>query len=411
MLQTLRQNADELTTLSPVSLNSVMRHGGVTLQNIQWRSVSQRPVSSADCTLPLTLDLLISKSPGAGSRKLAARLLPAHARPIIIHGSAPLIAPALEVDTLNEIILTGNSVRIEPQIHKLRVNPRCSRVATESGRVSESSFDTIIFCSGIAIGDKSVIVGAAYSDEADRDESASAALRMLVRQLTCDQVALTEAQSSCLKLPDLSRALIDAHSGDVIWRSHSSCSQWEQRGLLIDYLANMRRVAGPADTQRKDTRQLTLITFLRSDTLSTVERQQTRDFKLSDDVRKRLTRVIEGSLVRGNDKTTVSHATRTEGDKRMKSSDLPGESENLSIVDEKSGRSEETQEETREETGKETRHALEIALRHIPRGGYLKLSPINNKGEVRMESFDRDGENTIDITLTDKTFPDSDNIL
>ncbi len=422
MPKKLSQQINPASDTLGASLNAVMRHGGVTLQNILWRPVTGQQSSESEfstdaCSLPLTLDLLHDKSLGEISLKLISETLPPYVQPIVVYGATPLSAPALEVETLTEIILAGNSVGIEPQIHTIRVKAKHQHHASA---VTSNNFDTILFCSGLAIGDKPVIIGAAFLGEDDRGDLVREAVRQTLRQLCADQIALTDIMPRCLELPRLARVLIDADDGGIIWRNRSAIDNWGRHSSSIKYLAQLRGRTGVSSDlihRRDESYRLTLVTFLRSESSqermpcqtmsSEITSSETmpsetisplaKNFEVGDEVRFRLNRVIGVALPESNDPPECD--SRKVDSKRAASNTEVLSSISVDVPD------------NEQVYFEEARRALEIALRHLPEGGRLKLSPINNMGLVRMRSFDKDGEETVDITLKERTFVDNDDFL
>ncbi len=407
------------------SLNAVMRHGGVTLQSICWKSVTKRQYPDTKCSLPLTLDLLSHKALGETSRQLISQALPSHVQPILIYGACPLVSPALEIETLDQIINSGNSVGVEPQLHTIRVNSKHQRHQSDA---DHKSFDTILFCSGVAIGDRPLIIGAAFLGEDDRDDLVRDAVRQALRQLCADQIVLTDIVERCQQLPHLARVLIDTENGDIIWRNQVAVSQWELHSSLLSYLAETRSQVNVPTTAHNDitsqetanSRSLTLVTFLRSELGQEHVTPFAQNFDIGDKVRTRLSSAIEAALS-GNSLSvgdSLDDHGRTSQTNEKGLTQMTTE-QTHSKIDSTGGSTKSSSESIQSETIQseeqapfaEAHKALEIALRHLPTGGRIKLSPIDDQGVVRLRSYNKDGEETVDITLKDKHFPDGDEVL
>ncbi len=412
MNQTTKQVSNREAGKSRASLNAIMRHGGATFQNILWSPIDRQPaersVNNHGCSLPITLDLLNHNTLGAVSKRLLCHSLPNYVQPIVIYGATPLVSPALEIETLVEIIQVGNSVGVEPQLHTIRITPKHQNSATSA---TESGFDTLLFCSGLAVGNKPVIIGAAFAGESDRDDLARGALRGLLRQLCADQVALSDIIQRCLQLPQLARVLIDADTGSMIWRNQVASSQWDACAGPIKYLAQIRSTASGAEVKSGIGQRLTLITLLRPKTTNADSDPAlpfAKNYELSDGVRTRLTKVIEDTLSQEINSATNDESSRSSALGVIKSMESFGDNNRNDIAHTNEDADAPAEEVEQFESA---RRALEVALRYLPEGGHLKLSPINSKGEARVESFDSAGEETVDITVKDREFPDSDEIL
>ncbi len=424
---TVSMNRMVTTDPSTASLNAVMRHGGASFQNIVWRPISEGSSEynpdNHDCLLPFTLDILNHKSLGVVSKKMLCHSLPNHAEPIVIYGAAPLVAPALEVETLAEVIQIGNSMGVEPQLHTMRVT---SKHPATSATEETKSFDTLLFCSGLAIGNKPIIIGAALVGESDREDLVRSSLRRLLRQLCADQIVLSDIIQRCLQLPQLARVLIDAETGAMLWRNQVASNQWASCALPIKYLAQIRSEINSPNRRDESGRLLTLITLLRPKPMSVAsdtEAPLATSFDISDGVRTRLSRVIENAVApyvdndasntsEQNFNSRVAGSMKPLGDNKMKNdaqSKGHPEGEALQSTPNPVEKEDAPGEET--EKFESARVALEVALRHLPEGGRMKLSPINSKGEVRVESFDINGEEAVDITVKNREFPESDEIL